>query len=317
MQVFHTLDQLPARFGPTIVSVGNFDGVHRAHTHVLEEIARRAREQGKRSIAVSFEPHPSRVLRPDIELRLLTPTKEKLRLLEVSGVDATLILPFTHELSEMLPEHFASHILKDHLQASEVHEGTNFRFGHKASGDVNALLECGGKMGFEVKIYPELRFRGETVSSSRIRKLVGEGEVSRARHLLGRAFGVQSALEHGRGYGSKYTVPTVNLGAYGDLVPGNGVYISRTQLAEECFDSVTNVGNRPTFGLDSFAVESHLLNFHPMEISTQTEVKIYFLKRLRDEVKFPSVEALREQITRDVGQARHYFELLDTKVSAE
>ena len=317
MQIFHKLDEIPANFGPAIVSVGNFDGVHLAHTHVLNEISRRGREQGKRSMAVSFEPHPSRVLRPDVGLKLITPTTEKLQLIAATGVEATLMLPFTVDLSELTPEEFAGHILKDHLHASEVHEGANFRFGHQASGDVSSLKEFGRKMGFDVTVYPEMRVHSESVSSSRIRTLLKDGEVRNARHLLGRAFSIQSTVESGRGYGAKYTVPTVNLAAYDELIPRNGVYVTRTQVGEECFDSVTNVGNRPTFGADSFAIESHLMNFHPVEITEETRIEIHFLKRLRSEIKFPSVEALRQQIARDVRVAQRYFELVAAKSSTE
>jgi riboflavin kinase/FMN adenylyltransferase len=317
MRTFCTLDEIPADFGPTILTVGNFDGVHLAHTHVLNEISSRGREQGKRSVAVSFEPHPSRVLRPDMGLKLITPTAKKLQLIEATKVDATLILPFTVDLSELTPEEFASHILKEHLRAAEVHEGANFRFGHQAAGDVKALREFGEKMGFEVTVYHEMRVRSEPVSSSRIRNLLNEGEVGRARHLLGRAFSIQSTVEAGRGYGAKYTVPTVNLATYDELVPKHGVYVTRTRVGEECFDSVTNVGNRPTFGADSFAIESHLMNFHSMEITEETRVEIHFLKRLRSEIKFPSVEALREQIARDVTAAQRYFALAASRAGAE
>src|SRR5262249_3911151 len=158
--------------------------------------------------------------------------------------------------------------------------------------------------------YVEMSLRGESVSSSQIRKLLREGRVSRARHLLQRPFAILSTPGRGRGYGSKYTVPTINLSRYEECVPKDGVYISRTRVAEECFDSVTNVGNRPTFGDDSFAIETHLLNFHPIELRPDTEVEIHFLERLRDEIKFPSVEALREQIACDVKKARRYFHLL-------
>jgi len=315
MRTFRALDEIPADFGPTILTVGNFDGVHLAHTHVLNEISRRGREQGKRSMAVSFEPHPSRVLRPGMGPRLITPTKEKLELIEATKIDATLVLPFTVDLSELTPGEFASRILKDYLRASEVHEGANFRFGHRASGDVRSLKEFGMKMGFEVTVYPEMRVHGESVSSSRIRTLLKDGEAGRARHLLGRAFSIQSSVEAGRGFGAKYTVPTVNLAAYDELVPKHGVYVTRTRVGEECFDSVTNVGNRPTFGADSFAIESHLMNFHPMEITEATRVEIHFLKRLRGEIKFPSVEALREQIARDVRTAQRYFGLVAAKSS--
>jgi len=310
MQVFRKLDEIPADFGPSILTVGNFDGVHRAHLHVIREIVGRAQRQGAKAVAVTFEPHPVRILRPDSGLKLITPTAEKLRLLEASGLDAVVLLPFTRDLSLMTPQQFAHDILKEKLRACEVHEGYNFRFGHKASGDVGVLSELGRTMNFAVEVYPEMRLRGEPVSSSHIRKLIREGKVSRARHLLGKSFRILSTPGRGRGYGSKYTVPTINLSRYEELVPRDGVYITRVRVDEECFDSVTNVGTRPTFGADSFAIETHLLNFHPIELNPDTEVEIYFLHRLRDEIKFPSVEALKQQIGKDVGKANRYFRLL-------
>lgn len=310
MQVFHKLEDVPAHFGPSLVSVGNFDGVHRAHAHVLREIVQRAQQSGAKAIAVTFEPHPTRILRPDSGVKLLTPTPEKLRLLEATGIDAVLLLPFGRDLSLMTPRQFAERILKKKLHAREVHEGYNFRFGHKAAGDVNLLAHLGQEMGFEVKVYAEEKLRGERVSSSHIRKLIAEGRVSRARHLLARPFCILGNPGRGRGLGSKYTVPTINLARYEELVPKDGVYITCTRVSEERFESVTNIGNRPTFGAELFAIETHLLNFHPIELTPESEVEICFLNRLREEIKFPSVEALREQISRDVRKARRYFHLL-------
>jgi riboflavin kinase / FMN adenylyltransferase len=312
MQIFHKLEGVPVDFGPTLVSIGNFDGVHRAHSHVLEEIVGRARRQGAKAMAVTFEPHPVRILKPDSGLKLITPTPEKLRLLQASGLEAVLLLPFGRDLSLMTPRQFAENILQNQLHAREVHEGFNFHFGHMAAGNVAMLAEFGREMGFEVKVYPEMKARGEAVSSSCVRRLLREGRISRARHLLGRPFSMLSTPGRGRGYGSKYTVPTINLSRYEELVPGDGVYITRTRVGNECFDSVTNVGGRPTFGAESFAIESHLLNFHPIELAPDTEVEIYFLQRLRGEIKFPSIDALREQIARDVHRARRYFHLLKT-----
>src|SRR5579872_2343096 len=310
MQLFRNLDNVPADFGPALVTVGNFDGVHRAHAHVLHEIVSRARASGGKAVAVTFEPHPARILKPEAGLKLLTPAPEKLRWLEGTGIDAVLLLPFGRDLSLLTPRQFAERILKKKLHAREVHEGFNFRFGHKAAGDMNLLAELGREMGFEVKLYPEMTLRGETVSSSQIRKLLTAGRVSRARHLLARPFCILGTPGRGRGYGSKYTVPTINLARYEELVPKDGVYVTSTRVGNQRFDSVTNVGNRPTFGEDSFAIETHLLNFHPIELTPESEVEICFLDRLRDEIKFPSVEALREQIARDVKKARRYFHLM-------
>jgi riboflavin kinase/FMN adenylyltransferase len=276
---------------------------------VLAELVKRAAAQNARSVAVTFEPHPVRILRPDSGLKLITPTPEKLRLLKQSGVDAALLLPFTRDLSLMDPQNFAQHILCRGLKTIEVHEGYNFRFGHKAAGNITVLTELGRELGFQVVTYSEMLVRGESVSSTRIRDLIRAGNVSRVRPLLGRPFSIISTPGRGRGYGSKYTVPTINLSGYEELTPADGVYITRTRVGEECFDSVTNIGNRPTFGADSFAIETHLLNFHPLELTAQTEVELFFLARLRDEIKFASVEALREQIGADIRKTQRYFAL--------
>jgi riboflavin kinase/FMN adenylyltransferase len=290
--------------------VGNFDGVHRAHAHVLSEIVSRARVSGAKAVAVTFDPHPVRILRPESKLKLLTTTAEKLRLLESTGIDAVLLLSFGRDLSLMTPRQFAERILRKKLHAREIHEGFNFRFGHKAAGDTTMLADFGREMGFEVKVYPEMKLRGESVSSSQIRRLLSEGRVSRARHLLARPFSILGTPGRGRGYGSKYTVPTINLARYEEMVPKDGVYITFTRVGAEQFDSVTNVGTRPTFGAELFAIETHLLNFHPIELTPETEVEIGFLDRLRDEVKFPSIEDLKEQIGRDVKKAQRYFHLM-------
>lgn len=308
MNVFRHLEELPPDLGRTVLTVGNFDGVHRAHQHVLREVVRRARELGAQSLAVTFDPHPVRILHPDAAPPLITPLPIKLRLLAATGLGAVLLLPFTRDLSLLTPRQFAEDILHRQLHAREVHEGFNFRFGRKAKGDVQQLAELGHEFGFEIKVYPEMCIRGHSVSSSRVRELIAaEGDVSDARHLLGRPFSIISNPGRGRGYGAKYTVPTINLSRYQELVPRDGVYITRTRVAEECFDSVTNVGNRPTFGAESFAIETHLLNFHPLELRPETEVELFFLRRLRPEIRFPSVEDLRTQIAADVRTARRYF----------
>ena len=312
MKTYYKLEDVPPSTSATVVSVGNFDGVHRAHQHVIGEIVRRARELRATSVVVTFSPHPLRILRPDLAPKLITPLETKLRLLAETGLDGALVLPFTRDLSLQTPRQFVENILVRGLHAREVHEGYNFRFGHRAQGHVQDLVEFGHELGFDVKSYPEMSIRGESVSSSRIRQLLLEGQVSRARHLLGRPFSIVSTAGRGRGYGSKYTVPTINLSRYDELVPQDGVYITRTRVGDECFDSVTNCGNRPTFGNESFAIESHLLNFHPLEVTAQTEVEITFLKRLRGEIRFPSVQALKEQIGADVRRATRYFRLAGT-----
>jgi riboflavin kinase/FMN adenylyltransferase len=309
MQVFRKLAEVPPDFGRTVISVGNFDGVHCAHQKVLKTVVARAKELHARSLAVTFEPHPTRILRPDVAPKLLTPLPEKLRLLEQTGVDAVLVLPFNRDLSLTKPRDFAEQVLVWKLQALEVHEGASFHFGHRAEGNVEKLKDLGQELDFGVHIYPEMKIRGQVVSSSNIRKLLQAGEVSRARQLLGRNFTIHAQPGRGRGFGHKYTVPTVNLARYDEVVPANGVYVTRTKVGNEMFDSVTNIGNRPTFGEDSYAIESHLLNFHEIEITADTQVELTFLKRLRAEMKWPDVDALRAQIAKDVHRARRYFHL--------
>ena len=309
MKTFRSLHELPPDFGPVVATIGNFDGVHRGHRWVIEQVNARARALGLRSLAITFEPHPARVLRPDAPHLFISPLKQKLALLAETGIDATLVLPFTEELSRLSPEEFARGVLRDGVGVREVHEGETFRFGHNASADMQSLEALGRDLGFQCEAYAPYILRGGPVSSSRIRRLLCEGEVSGARALLGRPFAVESTPASGRGYGTRYTVPTINLAPYPELLPAMGVYITTLTVGGECFEAVTNVGNRPTFGADSFTVESHLLNFHPIELSEETPLELAFLKRLRAEKKFESPEALLAQIRLDVGKAQRYFRL--------
>jgi riboflavin kinase/FMN adenylyltransferase len=270
----------------------------------------RAKQLQARSVVLTFDPHPIRILRPREAPPLITPMPYKLRLLEETGLDAVVILPFTRDLSTMPPFEFAEQIISTALHAVEVHEGFNFRFGHRAEGNLDRLREYGARLGFTVRAYDALQARGYVASSSQVRDLIAAGQLAPARHLLARPFRIYSNPGRGRGYGHKYTVPTINLSRYDELVPKDGVYITQIAVSGECFDAVTNVGNRPTFGAESFAIETHILNFHPIELTVETNVELTFLKRLRDEIKFPSVDALRDQISRDVHHARRYFELL-------
>lgn len=310
MRVFRSLDEVPAEWSPTVLSVGNFDGVHRAHRQVLARVTERGRALNARSMAVTFDPHPLRVLRPESAPLLITPTPQKIELLSQTGVDATLILTFDRAFASFTARDFARQILAERLHAREVHEGATFHFGHRAEGDCEKLREFGREFGFGVVVYPEMRVRGETVSSSRARQLLLGGEVGRARQLLARSFSILGTPAKGRGYGSRYTVPTINLAAYPELVPRNGVYVTCTRVGGETFESVTNIGTRPTFAGESFAIETHLLNFHPLALNEETRVEVTFLKWLRPEVKWPNPEALKEQIGKDVRKAKRLFALL-------
>ena len=322
MKIFSSLNTLPPGFGPTIATIGNFDGVHCGHRWVIDQVTTRARALGLRSLAITFDPHPIRVLRPEAPHALITPTLQKLDLLAQTGLDATFVIPFTPELSRLTARQFAQQILCDTCGIREIHEGENFRFGYQAEAGIDGLESLGKELGFAVQAYAPHTLRGTPVSSSRIRNLLASGKVGEARALLGRPFAVRSTPASGRGYGTRYTVPTINLAPYDELLPAKGVYITTLNVGEELFEAVTNVGNRPTFGdlkdgQPALTVESHLLNFHPIALQPDTPLELAFLKYLRPELHFPSPEALKTQILKDVGRAKRFFTLAHSLVQPQ
>ena len=217
MQVFDSLEDIPSDFGPTVVSVGNYDGIHCAHQKLIQSICESARELNARSVVATFDPHPSRVLKPHGGPPLITPMERKLELLGETGVDAVVVLPFIRDLSLMPPFEFAEEVLYSRLHAIEVHEGFDFRFGHKAEGTIERLCEFGRQLGFTVVTHTPILWGDLVISSSNVRAVVLGGKVATARHLLGQPFSIDSTPGRGRGYGTKYTVPTVNLARYDEL----------------------------------------------------------------------------------------------------
>ena len=311
MKTFCSLDALSGNTKPSVVSVGNFDGVHLGHQMVLKSMVERARELKANSVVVTFDPHPSHVLHNSRRTPLITPLAHKLDLLATAGIDLTLVLRFDEDLRRCSAREFAQNILHDALHTVEVHEGETFRFGYGAAADVASLSEIGRELGFAVRAYEPRIIDGAPVSSSRIRALITAGDIADANSLLGRSFSVRSTPAPGRGYGTRYTVPTINLAAYPELLPAIGVYVTTLTVGvsatSRTFQGVTNVGNRPTFGADSFAVETHLLDFEPIPLDESTPLELAFLHRIRDEHRFESPEALRAQIQRDVATAKSIF----------
>ncbi len=311
MQIARSLAELGSSTS-SVVTIGNFDGVHCGHRMVIASVLERACALNASAIAVTFDPHPAHVLHPGSRLPLITPLEEKLRLLAETGLDRVLVLPFTDELRHWTARHFAERVLRDALHAVEVHEGETFRFGYRAETDIAGLSELGRELGFGVKAYVPRIVRGAAISSSRIRALITAGRLHEARALLGRSFSILSTPAPGRGYGSRYAVPTINLAPYAELLPAHVVYITTLRIGTgRVFRGVTNVGNRPTFGADSFAVESHLLDFEPVDLAETTPLELTFLRRLRAERRFESPEALRGQIQLDVQQSLRFFALAD------
>jgi riboflavin kinase/FMN adenylyltransferase len=232
----------------------------------------------------------------------------------LTGIDAVVVLPFDAALASLSAREFVCRILVDALAVRSLHEGGNFRFGHRAGAGVAELKAFGEEFGFAVHVHSPVRVpkgaSGLEVSSSSIRECVASGDMMRARWMLGRPFEIRSTPARGRGIGTRLLVPTVNLAPYDGQLPAFGVYVTWLTIAGRSFQAVTNVGNRPTFGEASFAVESHILNFEPVEIYDQTPIELEFLHRLRGEQQWPSPEALKAQIFKDVAKAKRYFRLM-------
>jgi riboflavin kinase / FMN adenylyltransferase len=308
--VYRSLEAIPAGFGPSVAAIGNFDGVHLGHQRILAAVVAEARQRNARAVSVTFDPHPDQFLRPEKAPRLLTPRDERLRLLAGAGVDAVVVLRFDADLACLPAREFVQRVLADALRVRGLHEGGNFRFGHRAAAGVRELADFGAEFGFGLQVHPPVHVHGLEVSSSSVRERVAAGDMKRARWMLGRPFAVQSTPARGRGVGTRLLVPTVNLAAYDGLLPGFGVYVTRLTVACRCFQAVTNVGNRPTFDGVGFGVETHILDFEPVDLAEETPLQLEFLFRLRPEITWPSPEALKAQIFKDVGRAKRYFRLM-------
>lgn len=307
--VYRSIDEIPPGFGPSVAAIGNFDGVHRGHQEILRAIVGEGRASGAKAVAVTFDPHPDSVLRRERASRLLTPTGERLRLLSRTGVDAIVLLTFDQALAHIPPREFVERVLVGALGVRGLHEGGNFRFGYRAAAGVKELAEFGAELGFRVDVHQAVRVHGLEVSSSAVRELVAAGDMKRARWMLGRPFGVRSTQIRDRGVGTRLLLPTINLAPYDGLLPAFGVYVTRMTIGERCFQAVTSLGNRPTFDGAGFSVETYILDFEPIEMTPETPLYLEFLFRLRGEEKFPSVEALKAEILRDVARAQRFFRL--------
>jgi riboflavin kinase/FMN adenylyltransferase len=294
----------------SVLTIGNFDGIHLGHQAILRAAVERAAELGAVSTVLTFEPSPSKVLRPESAPLQLSRQAQRLAWFAEAGVEAVILLPFTVELSRLKPEEFVHHILVRNLNVRTVLVGENFRFGHQQAGDVRLLRELGRKHGFEVAVVPPVTCQGEIVSSTAIRREIASGCVARAARLLGRPFVLTGPVVTGTGTGSRFTFPTLNLKSEQELLPARGVYITRTLLEGETESrrSVTNIGTRPTFDGTAQTVETHLLDFHGQVHAKRIEVR--FWKRLRAEKKFTGPEELRAQIAKDIARATKFFSRL-------
>jgi riboflavin kinase/FMN adenylyltransferase len=302
-------DARPPRWPHPVLALGNFDGLHRGHIKIIERVRRVAVERAGTSLVLTFDPHPPRVLRPDKAPPLLMTEAQKLEALGRAGIQGVAIVRFTRELSRWEPEHFVKVVLVDWLRVAEVWVGADFTFGRDRSGNFTLLRGLGGKYGFRVEKIDAVRYREFVVSSTRIRRLIAEGRVDEASALLGHHYFVDGLVVEGARRGRELGFPTANLSATNELLPPAGVYATLTAVDGTLHASVTNIGFRPTFGQDAaLTVESHLLGFDADLYGHQ--VRVSFVLRLRDERRFPDVDALRAQIDADVRRARRLFDRL-------
>ena len=306
MILLKNLDRVPPLAPPVILTVGNFDGLHRGHKRILRKVISRAREEGGTSVVVTFEPHPLKVLHPKQAPLLIQTLAQKRDILAHLGIEVLLEVPFTKHFSQVAASEFVRHI-SEKLHPLEIYIGEDFRFGHKREGDIVLLESLGKELGYKASAIPKLHVDGSEVSSTRIRRLLVEGEMDKAVRLLGRPYVIEGLVEKGDGRGRTIGFPTANLAIDNELVPALGVYVVAVDVGESALmPGVANLGRRPTFGGEAVALEAHILEGN-RDLYGQ-RVRVLFFKFLRPEQKFGSVEDLSAAIQSDVRAARAYFE---------
>ncbi|MEO8076881.1 MAG: bifunctional riboflavin kinase/FAD synthetase [Acidobacteriota bacterium] len=306
MHIAHFPDDPPPRWNQPVLALGNFDGLHRGHMKIIDRVRRRAGERGGTPAAMTFDPHPARVLRPDKAPPLLMTKEQRLEALARSGMQGVAVVRFTHELSLWDPEMFVRAVLVEWLHVAEVWVGANFLFGHDRAGTFTVLRGLGARYGFRAEKIDPVRYKDFVVSSTRVRRLVGEGRVDEAGALLGHHYFLDGTVTRGAGRGRELGFPTANLATTNELVPPPGVYATTSTIDGVVCPSITNIGLRPTFGdVQRVVIESHLFDF--TRDLYDTTVRLSFVQRMRDERAFPDVDALRAQIEADCRSARRLF----------
>lgn len=307
MKVFMYLDDIPDfDIGPTAVALGNFDGIHKGHTELIRNCVRIAEEEGLTPVVFTFLNHPDNVMAGKTVVKNIMSVQEKTAAIESLGVEIMVNTIFSEQIMKLMPEDFVRSVLVDILHCKEAVCGFNYSFGYKALGHPEDLWDYGRKYGFNVNIVDDVRVSGNTVSSTLIRGLISEGKMDEYPEYTGRLYSIEGRVLYGQQLGRAIGFPTVNLSLSEDsALPRNGVYITRTYINNEVFNSITNVGNKPSVGKFGKNAETHIFDFD-RDLYGQN-IKVEFIKMLREEIKFPSVEALSEEIQRNCVQAREYF----------
>jgi riboflavin kinase/FMN adenylyltransferase len=306
MNVIHYPDDTSVRWHNPVLALGNFDGLHRGHMKIIDRVRRRAGERGGTPAAMTFDPHPPRVLRPDKAPALLMTKEQKIEALARSGMQAVAVVRFTRALSEWDPETFVRAVLVEWLHVVEVWVGANFLFGHDRAGNYSILRSLGARYGFRAEKIDPVRYKDFVVSSTRVRRLLAEGRVDEAGALLGHHYFIDGTVAKGAGRGRELGFPTANLETANELLPPSGVYATTATIEGVLHPSVTNIGLRPTFGdVDRPVIETHVLDQAP-DLYDRT-LRLSFVQRLRDERAFADADALSAQIDADCRSARRLF----------
>lgn len=304
---YDSLDAVAEDFRNPVVTIGNFDGLHRGHRQILEVAKRRASELNRSCICVTFEPHPVRFFHREAPPFRLSPRRQKSRLLAEQQIDAVLIIEFTEEIAEQPPEAFVNEMLAAQLDAAAVVVGEDFRFGKERAGDTDMLQDLCDESGIETKIVAPVEHDGQRISSTWIRKELSKGNLDVANFLLNHPFALSGNVVEGEGRGAKLGFPTANLECGNQLIPPKGVYATRLIDGETAFPSVTNIGVRPTFDEKNLTIETHVLDRDDLELYDK-QLDVEFLTFLRPEKAFEDVDQLKAQIQKDIQGAREYFQ---------
>jgi riboflavin kinase/FMN adenylyltransferase len=315
MKLIRDLEQLEEPLINPVLTIGNFDGVHKGHLALFDTVKKRARIIRGQSVVMTFDPHPIKVMSPGNGPPLITMMHQKLELINDTGIDVVFCLPFTKQFAAISAQNFVRNILIEKIGMKELVVGYDYTFGHRREGNIALLKEMGREFGFSVHEVKPIHVKDKLVSSTSIRRLIEEGNLVEAKALLGRDYQISGTVVRGKDRGGRLLgFPTANLELIDELTPKGGVYAVRVLINGKTYEGVTNVGYNPTFGNQAFSVETHILDFS-QDLLGKT-IKVNFVQRLREEKTYGSVHDLADQIAVDIEQARKLFENSKTTASS-
>ena len=306
--IIENLDGIEGRFKNPVLTIGNFDGVHKGHIALFDKVKELAANINGQSIIMTFEPHPIKIVKPGNGPPLITPIKQKLNLISKEGLDTIFCLPFTREFASISAEAFVKDLLVGKIGIKELVVGYDYTFGSDRKGDINLLRSMGEKLGFRVHMVDPIYLSGTLVSSTSIRNLIREGNLIEGKRLLGRDYHIAGTVAKGADRGGKVLgFPTANIIPEDELIPRQGVYAVSVELGDETHQGVCNIGYNPTFGDNSLSIETHILDFSGDIVGEQ--INIIFIQHMRDEKTFNGIQGLADQIAKDINQAKELFNL--------